>query len=171
MRCRICTDLSCSYRENSAPDSSLLSQNPASVFIRNYNACRMPYRFGHCSSIVLMLPPIQPCVRNHVCEATVQLANPHGMLVSEDSSVLVLLIIVSILHFQRVLPRYCRVDLAVDLLAQLFLWSSGWRGDSCSLPRCRDTCDPVGGTCSVPGGCECNLGYSGPNCDIGGCIS
>jgi hypothetical protein len=45
--------------------------------------------------------------------------------------------------------------------------SSGWRGDSCSLPRCRDTCDPVGGTCSVPGGCECNLGYSGPNCDIG----
>ena len=47
----------------------------------------------------------------------------------------------------------------------------GWRGDSCSLPKCRNSCDPVGGTCSVPGGCECNLGYSGPNCDIGKCIS
>ncbi len=57
------------------------------------------------------------------------------------------------------------------LLAPFLLLVVGWRGDSCSLPRCRDTCDPVGGTCSVPGGCECNLGYSGPNCDIGKCIS
>jgi hypothetical protein len=42
----------------------------------------------------------------------------------------------------------------------------GWLGAACNTPKCRDTCDPVGGTCSVPGGCDCNWGYSGTNCGI-----
>ncbi len=64
-------------------------------------------------------------------------------------------------------PGTCRLWHIYDTVFYHFFLSSGWRGDSCSLPRCRDTCDPVGGTCSEPNGCECNLGYSGRNCEIG----
>jgi hypothetical protein len=117
---------------------------------------------------LLILPPTQPCAPKLVCEATVQLASLHGMLASLEH---LASLIVSRTALTACATQVLRNRRHLILLAPFLLLVVGWRGDSCSLPRCRDTCDPVGGTCSVPGGCECNLGYSGPNCDIGECIS
>ncbi len=83
--CDLWTGLARSYRENSAPDAggfnSLLSQNRASVFVRNYNACRMLLYFDNCDNNLSQLwSMMQHCVPKHVCEGTVLLASPHGTL-------------------------------------------------------------------------------------------
>ena len=43
----------------------------------------------------------------------------------------------------------------------------GWQGDACNQAICKDGCDPVGGYCTEPGGCECGVGFSGALCNIG----
>ncbi len=63
---------------------------------------------------------MQPCVRKLVCEATVQLASPHGMPIIHTFTIDIKCIILVFLDIQCLLPRYCRIDKAVDLPYSIF---------------------------------------------------
>ncbi|KAF6769434.1 hypothetical protein AHF37_12744, partial [Paragonimus kellicotti] len=41
----------------------------------------------------------------------------------------------------------------------------GWKGHGCLEPICAEHCDPIGGYCTEPGQCECQVGWWGSNCD------
>ncbi|TPP60935.1 hypothetical protein FGIG_00114 [Fasciola gigantica] len=47
----------------------------------------------------------------------------------------------------------------------LFSCLPGWQGEGCLKPICAEGCDPVGGYCMFPGGCECQNGWIGALCD------
>jgi len=40
----------------------------------------------------------------------------------------------------------------------------GWIGDLCQVAECGKNCDPQHGSCTEPGECKCNLGYTGESC-------
>ncbi|CAB4065666.1 unnamed protein product [Lepeophtheirus salmonis] len=41
----------------------------------------------------------------------------------------------------------------------------GYEGELCDIPKCRQGCHPMFGSCDEPGECKCNIGWTGPKCD------